>query len=220
MTPWMRLAMVAALALLVGCGDGGGGAEKKSGESAAKKAAAEKPAPPTKRPDDDDPKPRVELETSLGKIVLELDRKRAPISVENFLRYVEEGFYEGTMFHRVMPKFMIQTGGYDREMKKLKPGRDPIKNESEGGLSNLRGTVAMARLKDPDSARAQFFINVVDNEKLDFPHARGHGYAVFGKVVEGMDVVEKIRNVETEEYSKRIPHCPVEDVVVQKARRL
>ncbi len=138
--------------------------------------------------------PRVKLATSMGDITLELDAAKAPITVENFLTYVKAGHYSGTVFHRVMSTFMIQGGGMDADMKE-KPVRAPIKLESQNGLKNLRGTVAMARTNVPDSATAQFFINVVDNANLDYPSRDGHGYAVFGRVVEGMDVVDKIRAV-------------------------
>ncbi len=138
--------------------------------------------------------PRVVMKTSLGTIVIELYPDKAPISVENFLKYVDSGFYNGTIFHRVISNFMIQGGGFtaDREQKATRP---PIKNESTNGLKNVRGTIAMARMSDPNSATAQFFINVQDNPGLDYPSYGG--YAVFGKVVEGMDVVDKIKAVPT-----------------------
>jgi len=141
--------------------------------------------------------PRVKLETSLGDIVLELNRDKAPLTVDNFLGYVKKGHYDGTAFHRVIENFMIQGGGFavtDGDYVQ-KPSGDPIKNESDNGLKNLRGSIAMARTSAPDSATAQFFINVKDNANLDYPSMGG--YAVFGKVVEGMDVVDKIRAVPT-----------------------
>ncbi|MFQ5487368.1 MAG: peptidylprolyl isomerase [Gammaproteobacteria bacterium] len=142
--------------------------------------------------------PRVRMETSEGVIVLELNRGKAPVTVDNFLRYVRDGFYDGTLFHRVIKGFMIQGGGYDSDFKK-KTTRPPIENEADNGLKNRRGTIAMARTSNPHSATAQFFINVVDNGFLDFaaPSARGWGYAVFGKVVEGMDVVDRIQRLPT-----------------------
>ena len=145
-----------------------------------------------------DTMPRVRLSTNLGDIVLELDPVKAPRSVENFLAYVQEGAYDGTVFHRVIDGFMIQGGGYTRDFIKI-PTRDPIPNEANNGLKNLAGTVAMARTNQPHSATSQFFINVVDNDFLDFRSEtlRGWGYAVFGKVVEGMDVVEQIRRSAT-----------------------
>jgi cyclophilin family peptidyl-prolyl cis-trans isomerase len=138
--------------------------------------------------------PRVRLETTMGNIVRELDAKRAPVPVDNFLAYVNDGFYDGTIFHSVIDGFMIQGGGYIADFSR-KQARAPIKNEADNGLKNTRGSIAMARTRDPHSASAQFFINVADNATLDYkaPDARGWGYAVFGRVVEGMDVVDKIR---------------------------
>ncbi len=158
--------------------------------------------------------PRVLMKTSMGDIVLELDRKRAPVTVENFLRYANEGFYNGTIFHRVIPGFMIQGGGMEPGMKK-KPTREPIRNEAANGLKNLTGTIAMARTSDVDSATSQFFINCKDNSFLDHrdTSSRGYGYAVFGKVVEGMDVVRKIEKAPT--GTKGPYHdVPVEDIKI------
>lgn len=137
--------------------------------------------------------PRVKLETTMGTIVLELYPDKAPETVENFLGYVREGFYDGTIFHRVIPGFMVQGGGFTPDLQQ-KPTRDPIRNEANNGLSNEPGTVAMARTPNPHSATAQFFINVEHNRFLDFTaeNPQGWGYAVFGRVVEGMDVVERI----------------------------
>ena len=142
--------------------------------------------------------PRVRLETTMGNIVLELDAARAPVTVENFVTYVKDGFYDGTIFHRVIDGFMIQGGGYTADFSR-KQTRAPIRNEADNGLKNDRGTISMARTRDPHSASAQFFINVVDNPALDYkaPDARGWGYAVFGKVVEGMDVVDAIKSQST-----------------------
>jgi cyclophilin family peptidyl-prolyl cis-trans isomerase len=140
---------------------------------------------------------KVKLATSLGDIVIELDAAKAPKTVENFVNYVKAGHYNGTVFHRVIPTFMIQGGGMTADMKE-KPTRAPIPLESKNGLSNVRGSVAMARTNDPNSATSQFFINVNDNDRLDAANARdGNGYAVFGKVVSGMEVVDKIRAVPT-----------------------
>lgn len=159
---------------------------------------------------------RVKMTTTLGDIVVELDGERAPISVLNFLRYVDEKHYEGTIFHRIIPTFMIQGGGYTEEYVE-KPTHEQIKNEWRNGLKNVRGTIAMARLPVPDSATAQFFINVVDNPFLDEPQPDGQGYAVFGKVVEGMDVADKIKDVPTrEEPAVGNAPAPITPVVIEK----
>jgi len=164
--------------------------------------------------------PRVKLETSLGVIVVELDKEKAPISTENFLSYTREKFYDGTVFHRVMPNFMIQGGGYDAEINEKQSGlHPPIKNEWNNELKNKRGTIAMARTSVADSATAQFFINVVDNPSLDRPDAGGAAYAVFGKVVEGMDVVDKIKDTPTQAHPKYPGGkvVPVTAVVIKSA---
>jgi len=168
--------------------------------------------------------PIVVVETSLGNFKIELNEEKAPVSVKNFLKYVDDKFYDGTVFHRVIPDFMIQGGGFkagvsqaagDDDLLRLeKPTRDPIKNESGNGLSNVKGAIAMARTSDPNSATAQFFINTVDNLRLD--EAK---YAVFGKVVEGMDVVEKIKGVKTKNISRSFRDVPVEDVVIKSVKR-
>jgi peptidyl-prolyl cis-trans isomerase A (cyclophilin A) len=160
--------------------------------------------------------PRVALDTSEGKIVIELAAKEAPKTVDNFLTYVKAGHYDGTVFHRVIPTFMIQGGGFTADMTE-RPTRAPIPLESQNGLKNERGAVSMARRGDPNSATSQFFINVVDNPRLDYPSFDGHGYAVFGKVVDGMDVVDKIKGVLTE---SRGPHqnVPVKPVTIKSAR--
>ena len=164
--------------------------------------------------------PKVALETSKGKIVLELQPDKAPVTVENFLRYVDDGFYAGTIFHRVIKGFMLQGGGFTAEMKQKAP-RPSIKNEAGNGLANKRGTIAMARTMVVDSATAQFFINSVDNEFLNHrdESAKGFGYAVFGQVVEGMDVVDAISSVKTG-MSRGFRDVPVEPVVIEKAVRL
>ena len=159
---------------------------------------------------------KVRLATSMGDVVIELDAKNAPKSVENFMQYVKAGHYNGTIFHRVIPNFMVQGGGMLPDMKE-KPTRPPIPLESRNGLSNVRGSVAMARTAVPDSATAQFFINVKDNAFLDQAAARdGNGYAVFGKVIKGMEVVDKIKDVPT---ASRGPHqdVPTEPVVIKTA---
>ena len=134
---------------------------------------------------------------SWGAVVLELDAALAPGTVENFLKYVDEGHFDGTIFHRVIPDFMIQGGGYSAVRVERRGRHKPIKNEAANGLKNLRGTIAMARTGDPHSATAQFFINVKDNPFLDHPGQDGWGYCVFGRVVEGLDVVDRVRRVET-----------------------
>ena len=159
----------------------------------------------------------VKLTTNLGAITLELDAEKAPKTVENFLAYVKAGHYDNTVFHRVIKNFMIQGGGFEPGMKQ-KPTNAPIDNEAANGLKNKRGTIAMARTNDPHSATAQFFINVVDNDFLDFkaPSGSGWGYCVFGQVVEGMDVVDKIKAVRTGNKGFH-QDVPVEDVVIEKA---
>jgi len=159
---------------------------------------------------------KVRLATSEGDIVLELERDKAPKTVDNFLNYVKAGHYDGTIIHRVIPNFMIQGGGMAPDMSEKKT-LAPIELESRNGLSNTRGAVAMARTMNPNSATAQFFINTVDNAFLDQPNARdGNGYAVFGKVVAGMEVVDKIKLVPTQNAG---PHqnVPVKPVVIRKA---
>jgi peptidyl-prolyl cis-trans isomerase B (cyclophilin B) len=161
--------------------------------------------------------PVVVMETSKGTIEIELFEDKAPISVKNFLGYVDDKFYDGLIFHRVIKDFMIQGGGMEPGMKKKKT-KDPIKNESSNGLSNLRGTIAMARTNIADSATSQFYINVVDNEGLDKKNAGdGVGYCVFGRVLKGMDVVDEIRKVATgiQDGQRYVPN---EDVVIKSVR--
>ncbi|HID46851.1 MAG TPA: peptidyl-prolyl cis-trans isomerase [Chromatiaceae bacterium] len=157
----------------------------------------------------------ITLKTNMGDIVIELDEEKAPISSENFKQYVRDGFYDGVIFHRVIPNFMIQGGGFMPDMMQ-KATREPIENEAKNGLSNEKYTLAMARTMEPHSASAQFFINTKDNSFLDYPGQDGWGYAVFGKVVEGTDVVDKIEKVET---GNKAGHSdvPVEPVVIEKA---
>ncbi len=159
---------------------------------------------------------RVALDTTMGPIVIELAPKEAPKTVANFLEYVKSGHYNNTVFHRVMGNFMIQGGGYTADLAE-KPTRAPIPLESQNGLKNDRGAVSMARRGDPNSATSQFFINVVDNPRLDYPSPDGHGYAVFGKVVEGMDVVDKIRAVPTGPSGSH-QSVPTTPVVIKAAR--
>ena len=160
--------------------------------------------------------PVVVLETSQGSIEIELDAQKAPLSAQNFLAYVDAGFYDGTIFHRVIPGFMIQGGGFDGKLSQ-KPTRGPIKNEADNGLKNQRGTIAMARTSDKDSATAQFFINLKDNDFLNHG-GRDFGYAVFGHVTSGMDVVDKIAGVKTTTKGMN-ENVPVESVTIVKARR-
>jgi cyclophilin family peptidyl-prolyl cis-trans isomerase len=164
--------------------------------------------------------PRVELKTNRGPIVLELYPEKAPKTVANFLEYVKDGQYDGTIFHRVIDGFMIQGGGFDGNMKQ-KPTRAPIPNEAANGLKNQVGTVAMARTSDPNSATAQFFINVKDNDFLNFrePSPQGYGYTVFGKVVSGMNVVSEIAKVQTTTTGP-FQNVPRDAVVIESARLL
>jgi peptidyl-prolyl cis-trans isomerase A (cyclophilin A) len=175
-----------------------------------------------------DAKPVVVLDTTLGEIHIQLEPEKAPVTTRNFLDYVKEKHYDGLVFHRVISTFMIQGGGLDADLKERKT-RAPIKNESRNGLKNKRGTIAMARTSEPDSATSQFFINVKDNDSLDFPNPDGVGYAVFGTVVKGMDVVDKIKAVETgrkegkllvngKEFTVPMDDVPVTPVVIKTAR--
>lgn len=161
--------------------------------------------------------PRVQLETTQGVIVLELTPRLAPRTVENFLQYVQDGFYDGTLFHRVIKGFMIQGGGLTEAMER-KPTRPPIENEAGNGLKNQRGSIAMARTGDPHSATAQFFINTADNPGLDFKgkSVQGWGYCVFGRVVQGMEVVEAIEKVKTGRRAGR-RDVPLEPVLIRRA---
>ena len=164
--------------------------------------------------------PTILMETSLGNIKIELDQAKAPITVKNFLSYVDEKFYDGTLFHRVIGNFMIQGGGFTADMQQ-KRVKAPIKNEAGNGLKNMRGTIVMARTNVVDSATAQFFINVVDNDFLNHQNTtpQGFGYAVFGKVIEGMDVVDKIKAVKT--GSKMgFSDVPAEAVVINSVKRV
>lgn len=160
-----------------------------------------------------DKPPRVLMKTSLGEMVIELNPEKAPISVNNFLQYTREGFYNGTLFHRIVPGFVIQGGGIDEKLNE-KPTRKPIKIESKNGLKNKQYTIAMARTADPDSATAQFFINVQDNDFLDWPGRDGWGYAVFGKVVSGTEVVDKIERVKPGADGLPNPRVLIESVTI------
>ena len=180
---------------------------------------SDKPAPPKTGAAN----PRVKLETSMGDIVIELNSQKAPITVKNFLRYVEERHFDNTIFHRVIKNFMIQGGGFTPDMKN-KPSHEPIVNEANNDLKNLRGTIAMARTNNPNSATAQFFINHKDNRSLNYIQGRSPGYAVFGKVVQGMDVVDAIANVKTTtknatRMGRQVPmkDVPAETVLIKSA---
>ncbi|HEY8244157.1 MAG TPA: peptidylprolyl isomerase [Casimicrobiaceae bacterium] len=168
---------------------------------------------------------KVELDTTAGKIVLQLDAKAAPATVENFVKYVQSGHYAGTQFHRVIDGFMIQAGGYTEDFSQ-KPTRPPVRNEGESaskaGLTNTPGTIAMARTQDPHSASSQFFINVNDNKALNFrePTTAGYGYTVFGKVVEGMDVVNKIAKTPTGKGGPFPTDVPQTRIVIKSAKVL
>lgn len=160
--------------------------------------------------------PTVEMQTSMGAIVIELDAEKAPLTVKNFLQYANDGFYNGTIFHRVIEGFMIQGGGFTKDMGE-KPTGAQIPNEAKNGLKNQRGTIAMARRAEPHSATAQFFINHKDNDALDYPSRDGWGYAVFGKVTQGLDVVNKIAKVRTGNRGM-FQDVPVEPVVIQSVK--
>jgi len=161
------------------------------------------------------PAPKVKLTTSSGPIVLELNREKAPISTENFVKYVQSGHYNGTIFHRVIDGFMIQGGGFSKDMQE-KPAQAPIKNEASNGLKNDAYTVAMARTQDPNSATAQFYINVVNNDMLNYASEMKPGYAVFGKVVQGQETVDKIKKAATGNAGmhQNVPKTPI---VIEKA---
>ena len=213
------LGLVAMLAVSCSAKNNAEGKKDSEGATMAKKSesvekkAAEKPAEAKKSA-----QPLVELTTSKGTIVIELDAQKAPKTVENFLAYVKDGFYSGTIFHRVIKGFMIQGGGMDANMgrKQTKP---PIQNEADNGLKNMKGTIAMARTGDPHSATAQFFINTVDNDFLNHTSKdpRGWGYCVFGKVAKGMDVVEAIEAAAT---ASKMGHqnVPVDPVTIDGAK--
>ena len=167
------------------------------------------------------PHPYIEIVTTEGTIILELDGKQAPLTVEHFLKLVDDGFYDGIMFHRVIPGFMAQTGGHTPDLK-LKESDDSIPNESGNGLSNVRGTVAMARTNDPHSANSQFFINVADNTRLDpgkKPGGGTWGYAVFGSVIQGMEIVDTIVNVQTGPQGSFASDVPLIPIVIEKMSR-
>jgi len=162
-----------------------------------------------------DAHPHVALKTTMGEIVLELDQEKAPKTVANFLQYVKSGFYKGTVFHRVIDGFMIQGGGMDARLVTKKTSK-PVQNEANNGLSNVPYSIAMARTGDPNSATSQFFINVAENTPLDYPGRDGFGYTVFGKVIEGQDVVDKIKGVVVDDV-KGQQNVPVVPIVITSA---
>ena len=218
-----RAAMLPLLfVLLQGCSPGYQAAVPTDAPTPAPAANEPAPAPAeggsveTKPEGDTGSGPVVVLESSMGDIEIQLDPEKAPITVKNFLSYVDKQHYDGTIFHRVIDGFMIQGGGMTPDLRE-KPTGSGIQNEGQNGLKNLRGTIAMARTGDPNSATAQFFINVVDNSALDYPQPDGHGYAVFGKVTSGMDVVDKIKAVPTADEGGH-SNVPVEDVLIKSIR--
>ncbi len=210
---------------------------KKELKTKATPSPPETPADPAPISPEESGKPTVSFETSVGTIVLELDPENAPITTGNFLSYVNEGFYDGTIFHRVIDGFMIQGGGFALVEGRgtEKKTKDPIKNEAKNGLRNVRGAISMARTSDPDSATSQFFVNVVDNPSLDPKTAANpagfspDGYAVFGRVIEGMDIVDKIKQVDTgvkrlqartpddQLIERNMENVPLQNVVIKKA---
>lgn len=160
--------------------------------------------------------PKVLLKTSMGDVTIELAADKAPKSTANFLAYVNSGFYDGTVFHRVIDNFMVQGGGFTKELQQ-KPTRASIINESKNGLSNVRGSIAMARTADPNSATAQFFVNVVDNPQLDYASDAQPGYCVFGKVIAGLDVIDKIKGMPTGPQNQFRSDVPTTPIVIEKA---
>lgn len=205
-----ELAFLLVIALAA-AGCAGGGEEGGEGE-----ATGDSPSPSPDMAGASDATPRVVLETSKGQIVMELDREKAPRTVANFLEHVEGGFYDSLTFHRVIPGFMIQAGGYTPNMSERRSPRPSVVNESDNQLKNVRGTVAMARLSDPHSAKTQFFINLVDNPNLDYNVGGALGYTVFGQVVQGMSVVDSIAQVPTHTVGP-YENVPAEPVVIERA---
>ncbi len=201
----LAASVIIAAVFIAGCDEQQESGSKKQGQQTARKEEKKIDTQPKK----------VKLATSMGDIVIELNEKAAPGTVKNFLRYTEEGFYDGTIFHRVINGFMIQCGGFTSDMAQKKT-HEPIENEAANGLKNNRGTLAMARTANPDSATAQFFINHKNNDSLNYIQDRSPGYAVFGKVVEGMDIVDKIAAVKTTRKSS-YSDVPATPVVIKSA---
>jgi cyclophilin family peptidyl-prolyl cis-trans isomerase len=213
-TACLAVSVVIAMALTTGCKSRDNETvvtEQKAEEEKVEEAKVSKETKVT-----DSNLKMVKLETSLGDIVIELDEAAAPVTVKNFLGYVEGGFFDGTIFHRVINGFMIQGGGFTADMRQ-KQTHSPIVNEAKNGLKNDRGTIAMARTNDPDSATSQFFINHKDNDFLNYVEGRNPGYAVFGRTVEGMDVVDKIAAVKTT-VSGGMRDVPAETVLIKSAK--
>ena len=212
--------MLPALALAQATTDKPASTPKAAAKPAAAKPAPKAPAKPAAKAEtatvtDAQGPSKVLIKTSLGDLTVELYADKAPKSVENFLAYAKSGFYDGTIFHRVIADFMIQGGGFTADLRQKKT-RAPVVNESKNGLSNLRGTLAMARTADPNSATAQFFINTVDNQRLDYAGDANPGYCVFGKVTAGLDVVDKIRAVPTGAQGPFRSDVPTTAVVIEK----
>jgi peptidyl-prolyl cis-trans isomerase A (cyclophilin A) len=205
--PWLLGVALAVAGALAACGPQGGSLTNEAATGAGKTAAQQPGAKENQV---------VVIKTSKGEIRVELETKRAPLTVRNFLEYADAGFYDGTIFHRVIDGFMIQGGGFGADMRQ-KPTRDPIKNEADNGVKNARGTLAMARTSVVDSATAQFFINLVDNDALNHGQ-RDFGYAVFGRVVGGMEVVDAIAKVRTGRSGAN-QDVPVDAVVIESIKR-
>lgn len=214
----LRALLIAALLLTLLPLTGGSAAAQDSGSGSEERATAANPESEETTTERNDPmsRPRVHLQTSKGDLTIELYQEEAPKSAANFLAYVESGFYDGTIFHRVIPGFMVQGGGFSADMSQ-KETRDPIENEADNGMKNKRGTLAMARTMDPNSATAQFFVNTVDNTFLNHTakNAQGWGYTVFAEVVEGMDVIDAIVKVPTGSKGGH-QNVPNEPVVIEK----
>lgn len=189
-----------------------------AGTGAAAPAAAPAASAPAAGPVKSNGPPRVLVTTNMGNFVIELNAERAPLTVQHYLAYVEQGFYNGTIFHRVVPDFVIQGGGMDTDYK-IKPASLRVVNESGNGLTNARGTVGAARGTDPHSSDAQFYVNLFDNVNLD-PNASRWGYAVFGKVIQGMDVVDKIGNVPTGSHAAIKQDVPLKPVIIERIERI
>src|SRR5690349_20242432 len=212
--------MLPALALAQATTDKPAAPPKAAAKPAVAKPVPKAPAKPAAKAEtatvtDAQSPSKVLIKTSLGDLTVELYADKAPKSVENFLAYAKSGFYDGTIFHRVIADFMIQGGGFTADLRQKKT-RAPVVNESKNGLSNLRGTLAMARTADPNSATAQFFINTVDNQRLDYAGDANPGYCVFGKVTAGLDVVDKIRAVPTGAQGPFRSDVPTTAVVIEK----
>jgi peptidyl-prolyl cis-trans isomerase B (cyclophilin B) len=202
------LLTIAVALLVAACARGGN-------ETGGEEMSAQ---PPPLPPDLGNPTPHVILQTNMGTIVMELDRESAPNTVDNIIEHVENGFYDGLTFHRVIPGFMIQTGSFTADLGERRSQRPPLRNEANNGLKNVRGSVAMARTTDPHSATAGFYINLVDNPNLDFTSEtpRGWGYTVFGRVIEGMDVVDAIAQIQTGTQGD-FSDVPLRPVIIEKA---